>query len=107
DARRTSHAEPFSLDAGAPEITSIAVERCRARCDIPCCSEEDMAVAVDTNSCLSSDLISIRSNPKPIGRTDQLPETGAAAIEPGVDADGAGPPAESAVPIRPRVYPGL
>ena len=66
-----------------------------------------MAVAVDTNSCLSSDLISIRSNSKPIGRTDQLPETGAAAIEPGVDADGAGPPAKSAVPIWPRVYPGL
>src|SRR5947209_15375959 len=30
DARRTSHAEPFSLDAGAPEITSIAVERWRS-----------------------------------------------------------------------------
>ena len=64
-----------------------------------------MAVAVDTNSCLSSDLISLRSIPKPIGRTDQLPETGAAAIEPGVDADGAGPPAEIAVPIWPRCTP--
>jgi hypothetical protein len=74
---------------------------------IPCCSEEDMAMAVETNFCLSSDLMSIRSTPKPIGRTDQLPETGAAAIEPGVDTDGAGPPAESAVPIWPRVYPGL
>ena len=62
-------------------------------------------MAVDINSCLSSDLISIRSNPKPIGRTDRLRETGAAAIEPGVDADGAGPPAETAVPIWPRVYP--
>src|SRR5438270_11124796 len=81
DARRTSHAEPFSLDAGAPEITSSAVA---LGGDIPCCSEEDMAVAVDTNSCVSCDLISIRSNPKPVGRTDQLPETGAAAIEPGV-----------------------
>src|SRR5438477_12167272 len=74
---------------------------------IPCCSEEDMVMAVDINSCLSSDLISLRSIPKPIGRTDQLPETGAAAIEPGVDADRAGPPAEIAVPIWLRVYPGL
>ena len=62
-------------------------------------------MAVDINSCLSSDLISLRSIPKPIGRTDQLPETGAAAIEPGVDADGAGPPAEIAVPIWPKGVP--
>ena len=62
-------------------------------------------MAVDINSCLSSDLISLRSIPKPIGRTDQLSETGAAAIEPGVDADGAGPPAEIAVPIWPRCTP--
>src|SRR6266853_725842 len=49
DGPRISHAEPFSLDAGAPEITSSAVA---LGGDIPCCSEEDMAVAVDTNSCL-------------------------------------------------------
>jgi hypothetical protein len=74
---------------------------------IPCCSEEDMAMAVETNFCLSSDLMSVRSTPKPIGRTDHLSESGAAAIEPGVDTEGAGPPAESAVAIWPRVYPGL
>src|SRR5947209_16346923 len=56
DARRTSHAEPFSLDAGAPEITSSAVA---LGGDIPCCSEEDMVMAVDINSCLSSDVISL------------------------------------------------
>ena len=64
-------------------------------------------MAVDINSCLSSDLISLRSIPKPIGRTDQIQDTGAVTVEPGVDADGAGPPAEIAVPIWPRVYPGI
>jgi hypothetical protein len=64
-------------------------------------------MAVDTRSCLSSDLIWLRSIPKPIGRTDQIQETGAATVEPGADTDRSGPPPESAVPMWPRVYPGL
>jgi hypothetical protein len=39
-------------------------------------------MAVETNFCLSSDLMSIRSTPKPIGRTDQLLETGAVRSNP-------------------------
>ena len=64
-------------------------------------------MAVDIGSSFSSDLISHRSIPKPTARTDEIQEAGAATIERGADTDRSGLPAENAVPIWPRVYPGL
>jgi hypothetical protein len=74
---------------------------------IPVLLKKDMAMAVDNNSPLSADLISRHSVAEPTARTEQIQETGAATIEPGANPDGSGPPAERAVPIWPRVYPGL
>jgi hypothetical protein len=107
DPRRIS--QPCrSLDAGALQTTSMPAGRCRARWrSFPCCSTKDMAMAVDIKSSLSSDLISLRSMPGPTARTDQLQPTGALTIEPDPDTDRSGPAAEGAIPIWPRVYPGL
>ena len=64
-------------------------------------------MAVDIKSSLLSDLISVRSISKPAARTDQIQETGATTIERGADNDRSDPPPGSAVPVWPRVYPGL